>query len=189
MNPVLIVVETRYGHCGKIADHIVDRVRSKGLEIYLEQSPGAHPVPVSEFSAVIVVAAVYNRELPHSIRRFVREHAYALSSCPSAFVCVSLGAASTRMSARRSIGQLMELFLEETGWRRRHLLMTGGAIAYPLYTPSMRRWVKLAAWVFGLPTDTSRTHDLTNWRSVDDLVDDIVSDVEIVRHRTPLRVA
>lgn len=189
MNPLLIVVETRFGQCAKIADHVADRIRSRGHEIYLEQSPGAHPIPIEEYAAVIVIAAIYNRRHPEAIEAFVRAHARALSSHPSAFLSVSIGAAARSAWVRAGVARVARELLARTGWTRPHLLMTGGCIAYPLYSPGMRRTMRLAAWLFGLPTDTSQSHELTNWDAVDETVDEVLSDLEVIAHRTPLRVA
>lgn len=190
MNPVLIVVETQFGQCGKIADHVALRVRSRGHEIYLEQSPGAHPVPLYEYSAVIVIAAVYNGRHPDSIEQFVRSHASALSACPTAFLSVSIGTASRSAWVRAGAARVARQLLETTGWERPHVLLTGGCIAYPLYTPSVRRWMRVAAWLFGLPTDTSKSHELTSWSSVDDTVDEVLADLETIAQRTrPASVA
>ncbi|MBX3232543.1 MAG: hypothetical protein KIT84_16330 [Labilithrix sp.] len=189
MNPVLVVVETRHGHCAKIAERVVDRIRAEGLEVYLEQSPGAHPIAVSRFGAAVVIAAVYDRRYPRSIEELVRSHAYALSSCPSAFISVSLGAAAKRKSAKAGIARLTRSFLERTGWRRCHVVMTGGCIAYPLYAPWLRRTMRMAAWLMGLPTDTTKSHDLTTWSAIDDAADEVLADLATLRLQTPMRVA
>lgn len=189
MNPILIVAESRYGHCAKIADFIAEHVRSRGGQSHVEQATTASSIAVSAFAGVVVIAPIYHESHPASIADFVRAHAYALSIAPSVFISVSMGSVAKTPRARRNAAVIAEGFLESTGWREPHLLMAGGCIAYPDYTAGVRRVVQLTAWRYGLPTDTSRRHELTDWDAVAATVDTLLSSIEVVAHRSPLRVA
>jgi menaquinone-dependent protoporphyrinogen oxidase len=177
--PILVVFETRYGTCGKIAGHIEKRLRARGHLVDVEPTPGAHPLSLDEYAAVIVVAAVYNQHHPVGIEHFVRQHSHGLSRRPTAFISVSLGAAARLRFVRTSIRRVAERLFETSGWRPSRVLYTGGSLDYPVYTPAMLRWTRTAAFVFGLPTDTTRRHELTRWDDVDDLVDAVVDEVDV----------
>jgi menaquinone-dependent protoporphyrinogen IX oxidase len=179
--PILVVFETRYGTCAKIAGHIEKRLRARGHVVDLESTPGARPLSLDEYSAVIVIAAVYNQHHPESIERFVRQHTQSLSWRPTAFISVSLGAAARLRFIRKSIRRIAERFFEATGWRPSRVLYTGGTLDYPVYSPAMLRWTRTAAFVFGLPTDTTRRHELTRWDDIDAVVDAVLDEVDLTR--------
>jgi menaquinone-dependent protoporphyrinogen IX oxidase len=176
--PVLVVFETRYGTCAKIAGHIEKRLRMRGHVVDVESTPGARPLSLEEYSAVIVIAAVYNQRHPEAIERFVRQHTHSLSWRPTAFISVSLGAAARLRFIRTSIRRIAERFFETTGWRPSRVLYAGGTLDYPVYSSPMLRWTRTAAFVFGLPTDTTRRHELTSWDDIDELVDAVLDEVD-----------
>ena len=179
--PVLVVYDTRYGTCAKIATHVEARLRRLGYDFDVEQTPGGRPLSLDEYSAIIVIAAVYNQRHPESIEHFVRAHHRALAYHPTAFISVSLGAAAKLRFVRAGVHRVAERLFHENGWHPKRVLFTGGSLDYPIYSPTMRRWMRTAAFVFGLPTDTSHRHELTKWDDVDNIVDDVLDDIDVTR--------
>jgi menaquinone-dependent protoporphyrinogen oxidase len=175
---ILVVYETRFGTCMKIAASVEAQIRARGYEFDVEPGPGARPVPVEEYAAVIVIAPIYNRRHPESIERFVRQYAPDLAKRPTAFISVSLGAASRLALARAGARSVTKGMLDRSKWQPSCVLYTGGSLDYPIYTTPIRRWMRVAAFFFGLPTDVTRRHELTRWDDVVKVVDDVIARVE-----------
>lgn len=175
MRPILIVFDTRHGQSTRIAERLERRIRELGHEIDVEQNPGARPLLLHELSAVVVVAPIYNRRHTESIERFVLQYGRSLSSKPTAFVSVSMGAASKLRIVRHGVRRIAHRLFDRSGWRPSHEVYVGGSIDYPVYDPTVVRWMRTAAFLFGLPTDTSRRHELTNWDEVVEAADAIVA--------------
>lgn len=178
MRPILVVFESRYGQSAKIGRWIEHRLHARGHVVDLEQSPGARPIPIREYAGVIIVAPVYNRHHPASIERFVHQYARSLADVPTAFVSVSFAARARLAFVRSAVQKVSFRLFRSAGWTPSRLAFVGGRIDYPIYTPAMTRAVHASAFVFGLPTDTTRAHELTNWDELADIADSVVTDVE-----------
>jgi menaquinone-dependent protoporphyrinogen oxidase len=62
-------------------------------------------------------------------------------------------------------------FLEETGWRPEITATVAGAIRYTNYNFLKKLIIKRIATENGLPTDTTRDHEFTDWDEVASFVD------------------
>lgn len=176
--PILVVFDTRHGHCAVIARRIEERIRARGHDAGVEHAPGGQPLSLDDYAAAIILAPVYNRRHLESIERFVLAHVPGLRTVPTAFISVSLGAAARLRFVRKGIAKIAERLFASARWRPDHVLYAGGRIDYPVYSPAMQRWMRTAAFVFGLPRDTTRRHELTRWEDIDDVVDAVLGDVE-----------
>ena len=97
------------------------------------------------------------------IRDFVRRHASLLNHAPSAFVSVCGAAGGDPPEAQAYIDAL----LRETGWRPKVTRSFTGAVAYTRYAWWFRWYLKVISRRKGLPTDTSRDWDFTEWDEVE----------------------
>ena len=62
---------------------------------------------------------------------------------------------------------MIDRFVKETGWRPARVFPVAGALAYTRYNVLVRFVMKRIARKAGAPTDTTRDHELTDWRDVD----------------------
>lgn len=178
MDPILVVFDTHHGQSARIARRIEERIRARGLAVDLEQTPGHRPLSIEDTSAVIVVAPVYNRRHTDSIEWFVSHHARDLSMRPTTFISVSIGAASRLRVVKRGIRRIATQLFHKSGWHPSRDVYVGGSLDYPIYEPAICRWMQAAAFLFGLPTDTSRRHELTSWSEVDEATDALLLELE-----------
>ena len=165
MSNVIIVYDTKYGQTQRIAEYIGDVARAHRHH--------AEVVRVGEASApegakcVVVLSPVFAGKHMGTIRRFVVRHHDALNRHASAFFSVC-GAAESTMPAERARAQQVAFdFVARTPWHPQVVAAVGGAMDYPRYNPILRFVLKFIAKRNGGPTDTSRRHELTNWKAVE----------------------
>ena len=65
---------------------------------------------------------------------------------------------------------MIDVFIEETGWRPARALPVAGALAYSRYNFIIKFLMKRIARKAGAPTDTSRDYELTDWAALDRFV-------------------
>lgn len=92
-------------------------------------------------------------------------------------------AGSKRASDRDEAHHRADEFLATTPWRPNLIRTVGGAIAYPLYGFFTRMMMKLISRREAGSTDTSRIHELTDWRAVERLTRDVLALVEPTSER------
>jgi pimeloyl-ACP methyl ester carboxylesterase/menaquinone-dependent protoporphyrinogen IX oxidase len=192
MQHLVIVFESRYGQARKIAERVGELARGRGVSSSIVQASEVTAAKLREADAVIIVAPVYDRAYPESVRNVVLAHASVLAARPTGFFSVSLGAAAPFALARKRIDKLARDFFADLSWRPDVALSLGGALAYPSYKPHARFLMKVSAGLFGLPTDTSRTHELTDWTALERATLDVLAAApasEVAVHETTTTVA
>jgi menaquinone-dependent protoporphyrinogen oxidase len=75
---------------------------------------------------------------------------------------------------------MIDVFVDETGWRPADVLRVAGALAYSRYNLIVRAVMKHIARKAHAPTDTSRDYEFTDWNAIDRFVARLcrVSDVK-----------
>jgi menaquinone-dependent protoporphyrinogen oxidase len=177
----LIIYSTTEGQTRKIAEFMATQLREAGQAARLTPVEGAwqhsfFPVP----DAVIVAAAIHMGEHDAAVTQFVSEHRVQLDALPSAFVSVSLSVATeeTRLTAEG----YLKAFLEKTGWQPSVAGVVSGALRYSEYGLFKRIAIRQIARKHGLPTDTSRDYEYTDWAAVRALTLDLEKAVGELTH-------
>ncbi len=164
MSRILVVYGSTYGQTERIAQRIAGILMDAGHVVDIHR--GDHvpkAVSLADYDAVLVAASVLMGHHQKYIRDFVRRHADGLNASRSAFVSVSGAAGSDPASAQAYIHSL----LKETGWHPTVTRSFTGAVAYTEYGWWFRWYLKLISRRKGLPTDTSRDWDFTDWNEVE----------------------
>lgn len=190
MSNVLVVFESKYGQCEKIARHLVEVAAARGHTARALPAKLAVDAALEERYLVIVVAAVYGGRHGKVATWFVRKRAGVLNARPTAFVSVSGSAGSPIPEKQAEARRIAEAMLAETGWRPRWTLTVGGAIAYPRYNPLLRLFMKWIVGREGGPTDTTKIHESTDWAALDEEAARILDAIEGggARERRPQHV-
>lgn len=187
MKPFLVLYATREGHTQRIADRIVARLRERG------RSARVHDVrrvreslatfDLFAYESAILAASVHLGNHEPEMVAFVKLHRAALTETRSVFISVSMAQAAaedtTRPAAEREeaaagVQSAIAKFVTATGWKPERALPVAGALMYSRYNFLVRFMMKQIAKKGRMPTDTSRDHDLTDWKALDALVDEIV---------------
>jgi menaquinone-dependent protoporphyrinogen oxidase len=175
MSTLAIVYETKYGQARKIAEHIGELARGRGHDASVMSVTDVDLGRMGKADACVVVAPVYLGAHPPATARFIVQSSDVLNERVSAFVSVSGSAGSARPADRERAHHIADEFLSKTPWRPNLIRTVGGAIAYPRYGFFTRLMMRIISKREGGPTDTSRTHELTDWHAVERLTRDLLS--------------
>jgi menaquinone-dependent protoporphyrinogen oxidase len=159
---------------------MADLLMASGEAVTLVNA-GNHPrdFHAGDFDGVIIGGSIIAGRHQPALVRFVRAHRGVLNETPSAFFSVSGSAASPLATERAKARQLVDVFLDETGWHPALSETIGGAMAYTKYNPIMRWFIKRSVKAAGGPTDTSRDHEMTDWSQVERFVAAFVGTVPV----------
>jgi menaquinone-dependent protoporphyrinogen oxidase len=164
MSNVLVVYGSTYGQTERIATRIATMLRQGGHRAELHRGDRLPAgLALESYQAAVIAASVLYGHHQRYIIAYVRAHAEWLNRVPSAFVSVCGAAGSNPSEAQSFVDRL----LQATGWRPGMIRSFTGAVAYTKYSWLMRWWLKRISRTKGLPTDTSRDWDYTEWEEVD----------------------
>jgi menaquinone-dependent protoporphyrinogen oxidase len=165
MSRILVLYGSTYGQTQRVAERIREVLRGEGDEADLVWGAALPDgLRLADYDGIVIAASVLLGRYQPYIRSFVRQNVEWLNAVPSAFVSVC-GAASGDPPLAQSY---IDHFLLETGWWNPAVTSSfTGAVAYTRYSPLLRWWLKQISRRKGLPTDTSRDWDFTEWGEVE----------------------
>ena len=176
MARVLLLYGSTEGQTAIVSERIADVLSEAGHEptlIHAKHLPD--DLTVSDYEAVVVGASIHMGKHQRYITRFVREHADELNRLPSAFFSVSLSAAQETEEGWETARELLEEFLDDTGWNPDSTAVVPGALRYSQYGRIKRFIMKRIASRQGDDTDTSRDYEYTDWDEVEGFATDFES--------------
>jgi menaquinone-dependent protoporphyrinogen oxidase len=175
MARVLIVYATREGQTEKIARRMAETLNGHAHTAELFNPDHDTNAPALEqFQVVIVGGPIHAGGYPRSIVRFVQRHRTRLERMPSAFFSVGLAVASRTSDGRGPTLEIVERFVEQTGWRPSRVELIAGALPYSKYNFLIRFVMQRISAKEGGDTDTARDYEYTDWDAVDRFALDIV---------------
>lgn len=196
MTDVLIAYASNEGQTAKIADVLAERIGSGGAHVRVVDLAGESPgLDLSADDAVIVAASVHAGKHQESAVRFVRDHLEQLTAKRSAFLSVSLYAASSEDSGRHRAGEQMRVFLDDTGWRPDAAEAIAGAVRYSMFSRPWQWIMRGAQKFFGKELEQDGWPDLTTYREFTDwaelrrFADGFCAALEEQGNPTPVRVS
>lgn len=177
MAKVLIVYGTTEGHTRKVAEHVTKIAGDRGHTVDLADST-SRLKPIEAYDAAIILASVHQGKHQASITHYIRANLSMLERKPTAFLSVSLAAASPEPEDRAGATKYVQDFLEhETGWTPDRSHCVAGALRYTRYDFFKRLIMRLIAKRAGAETDTTQDYEYTDWDDVTGLVDNFLSEV------------
>jgi menaquinone-dependent protoporphyrinogen oxidase len=176
---VPVFYATTEGQTRRIAERIADRLRASGLasSTFDVAGPDAERVDWTHVRAAAIGASLHLGKHQRAASNFVHAHAADLNAHPSIFFSVSLAAASEREAEVKNARRIAEELPAAHGWKPVQIATLAGCLAYTKYG-LLKRWLmKRIARKEGGPTDTSRDYELTNWKKVDALAEDMAAQI------------
>jgi menaquinone-dependent protoporphyrinogen oxidase len=176
----VIFYATREGHTRRIAEHVASELRRDmhAVELY-DVKTAAGPIDWPPYDWACVAASVHAGHHEPEMIAFVKHHRQTLERLGAAFLSVTLSEAGAedvrapkerRERAAADAQQMIDVFLQETGWRPERVLPVAGALAYSRYNFLIRFVMKRIARKAGAPTDTSRDYEFTDWSKLDSFI-------------------
>lgn len=169
MPKLLLLYSTQEGQTRRIAQHAADVAQSAGWTSALRSIDDAAGQPFApDADAVLLAASVHFGRHAAAAQHFITANRSALSAVPAAFMSVSLSA-SDHERAVAAEGYANDL-LEATGWQPTATVCVAGALRYRSYGVLKRLLMRRIARSQGLPADSSRDYEFTDWDQVADFV-------------------
>jgi menaquinone-dependent protoporphyrinogen oxidase len=171
MTRILIAYGTTEGQAARIADHLAEVIRGRGLEVDVLDLERSQDVSLDRYDGVIVGGSIHLGKHQKGVVEFVSKYRADLERLPSAFFSVSLAASGDLPNAEAYV----ENFVQQTGWRPTKAGLFSGALLYRQYGFLKRFMMKrIVRGKPGMSTDTSRDHLYTNWDQVTRFGEDFV---------------
>lgn len=162
---LLILYSTVEGHTREICKFLRDEALKLGLKPELINATEDTVSPV-EYDAVIIAASVHMNSYQDSVFHYVKENHSRLNNTLSAFLSVSLTAASDEPESWKELKSVTEHFLEHTRWKPDVVEYAAGALLYTKYDFMKKFIMRLISKRSGGETDTSKDHVYTDWDQV-----------------------
>lgn len=177
MTKILIAYDTTEGQTRKIAQHVADAIARTGRDVQVVDLRKPPPgLSLREFDAVLAGASIHMGKHSRRLSQFVGQHKSGLDGPPSGFFSVSLSAAGTEKQ-KADADRCLDEFLHQANWLPTIKSTFAGALLYREYG-FLKRWImKRIARDAGGDTDTSKNHEYTDWKAVDQFVKEFLLQV------------
>ncbi|MFK7822031.1 MAG: flavodoxin domain-containing protein [Planctomycetaceae bacterium] len=166
MSRILIAYASKHGQTAKVAERLVQILRSEHDVHLFDVGEFPTAVTVAEFDAVIVGAPVYLGRHPAEAVKFVKDRIALLRDMPTAFFSLSLSAAGTDQQKTDAEG-CVNPFLQRTDWQPSMTKIFAGSVQYLEYGFFKRLLMKWQMKRAAGDTDTSRNFEYTDWDDVE----------------------
>jgi menaquinone-dependent protoporphyrinogen oxidase len=175
-----IFYATREGHGRRVAEHIAQNLRAQRFDVdvcNVKDSPEL--IDTQPYQLAFVVASVHLGHHEREILQFVKSHRADLVRLGAPFLSLTLSEAGAedssappekRRVAAADAQRMIDVFVQETGWRPPYVLPVAGALTYSKYNFIIKLIMKTIARRAGGPTDTSRDYEFTDWAALDRFV-------------------
>jgi menaquinone-dependent protoporphyrinogen oxidase len=168
---ILIVYGTTEGQTAKIVEFVAKRLRFAGDDVTVLEAASAGVIDVTGFEGAILAASVHVGMYQKPVLEFARAHANWLKRVPSAFLSVSLAAASSDSEELKSLETITEGFRAHTGWTNAEVHHVAGAFRFKGYD-FFKGWVmRVIAWEKGVKATPGQDMELTDWTALGATVD------------------
>jgi menaquinone-dependent protoporphyrinogen oxidase len=171
----LIVFATTDGHTEVLARFVAERLGRAGLSGSLCNAEDAKLPDPSRFDAAILAASIQDGRYQGSICRFARRNHSTLNAMPSAFISVSLSAASHSSEDHDRLDDWLDRFERQTHWRPKAVHHVGGVLPLSRENIFRKLLLKIRAAEDGFTLDTSEDYDLTDYDALCAFIDGFIA--------------
>jgi menaquinone-dependent protoporphyrinogen oxidase len=167
---ILIAYATVEGHTATISSRVCDQVEAAGHQaILVDLSQPGFGLPAG-IDAAILCAPIHAGRYPQAMIDFVKDWKTDLEEIPTALVTVSLAIASQLAEERDEAASYPDRLRAETGFHATVVHHAAGALKYVEYDFFKRWMLRRIAEREGGPVDTTRDHELTDWKALEAFV-------------------
>ncbi|HMQ58149.1 MAG TPA: flavodoxin domain-containing protein [Rhizobiaceae bacterium] len=167
---VIIVYGSIEGQTRKIARTMAATVQSAGHQATVFDAADLADLDLALADAVIVAAPVDAGSFPQPLVHWLAGNCGDLNGMPTAFVSVSLAAASAFPEELKEIEALAAGLSEKTGWVPERMHHAAGALRYTKYDFFKRLLMRHIAKKEGGPLDVTADHEFTDWTALAEFV-------------------
>jgi menaquinone-dependent protoporphyrinogen oxidase len=176
---ILVVFSSSEGQTEKVAHHVARQIENKGCAARLVSAHATDDAAaIGDFDAAIVAGALHMGAHGPALATFISEHADALNAAPSAFLSVSLSAASDDPADVAGALEAIKDFEAATGWTPRRTQLVAGAVHDRQMGFFKRLLIHTLMARKGVELDPSGNTEFTKWPTLDRFIGDFVDLVE-----------
>ncbi len=175
MTKAALVYSTKYGQTEKIVNYISKKLKDAGLEndvFNLEKGNDPNP---HDYDSFIVASPIFIGNFSKKVINWIKANLPILKRKESSFFFVCMNAADPSSEARDADSMLRKKFVKLTLWSPKLLTSFAGAIDYPAYNWLIRLILKRISKQAGGSIDTSKCHEYTEWKMVDQFVNSFLA--------------
>ena len=172
MDKSLIIYSSTDGHTKNICDYILSIIKIK-YQTKLISIDKIHNETLEKYDLIIIGASIrYGKHKPE-IYDFITKYEHFLNTKITAFFSVNV---VVRKKDKNSINNnpYIRKFLSLTSWRPNYLEVFAGRIIYSKYKIIDKIMILLIMWLTNGPTDTSVTHEFTDWDKIKDFSNTLI---------------
>ena len=162
----LIIYSSTDGHTKTICKRIIDflKDRNKTRLVSLNEAKNLN---LSEFDKIIIGASIRYGKHSKELYKFIESNKNILDEKESVFFSVNVVARKPEKNTPDK-NPYIKKFLKISKWRPRKIGVFAGKVDYPNYNFFDKYIIKLIMFITAGPTDTSQSHEFTNWSKVED---------------------
>lgn len=171
-----VAFSSQEGQTERIAHHVAREIENRGAVARLVNVQDPEDcAQVGDYDAAIIAGPVHMGAHGAPLTAFIAKHAERLNQVHSAFLSVSLAAASDDPAERKGAEAAAETLCQETDWRPDTTLLVAGAV-HDRQTGFFKRLVLHAILRRkGVALNPSGDTEFTDWETLDAFVRDFVA--------------
>jgi menaquinone-dependent protoporphyrinogen oxidase len=171
MQRYLVAYVSREGQTEKIAHHVARQLEDcDALVRLIDVKAHETEAGADDCDAVIIAGSVHRARFDPELSAFIMRHGPALRRCPSAFLPVSLSAASHEPSDRAAIDEVVQNYLAELGWKPDEVFHVAGAVHDRQLNLLERTALHAILNMKGVEPHPSGDTELTDWTALDEFL-------------------
>lgn len=173
MARVLVAYASKEGHTEHIAHHVarkLEDLRQVTRLINLTSHEGE--AGADDYDASIIAGSIHRGAFAAELTSFLMRHGPAIRSHPSAFLTVSLSAASHDDDELAGLAEIADRFLFEAGWQPDFVEHVAGAVHDRQLNLIEKVVMHSVVRQHGQEPDAAGNTEFTDWRQVDRFVKD-----------------
>lgn len=172
---ILLPYASSEGHTHKIVERIASLAQANGHGVTVYDTASLVDVPeIDAFDAAVLAASVHETDHQKSIVAFATAHQSQLRTMPSAFVSVSLSAATPDGSAEAQ--KYVDRFIAATGWTPPRTLLAAGAMDLANCDYFQRQVLTDVLAKCPSIKDDNQNYVFTDWPAIEAFVADFLRD-------------
>ena len=171
MTGSLIIYSSTDGHtktiCERISNFSNDKDKVKVISL-----DEAKIFKISEYDKIIIGASIRYGKHSKELYKFIKLNKSILNKKDSIFFSVNVVARKPEKNTPDT-NPYIKKFLKISKWTPKKIGVFAGKVDYPKYGFFDKYIIKFIMFITKGPTDTSRSHEFTDWSKVDDFAKEL----------------
>ena len=173
MTKYLIIYSSVDGQTKKISERIFRKLSKRDSSTILSLEEACNE-DIDKFGFIIIGASIRYGKHRDNLYKFIKENKITLESKVTAFFSVNVVARKPEKS-EADTNPYMKKFIVLSDWKPNYLTVFAGKIDYPKLRIVDKVMIRIIMWLTKGPTDTSSSHEFTDWEKVDKFTEKISS--------------